>query len=99
MQIEQVPAHEWERWTRLNGGIVLDVREPHERAGGTLPGAIGISMMDLPSSLSDLDESTPTLVVCRSGARSQQAAMFLIMSGFHSVANLAGGLKALELAQ
>jgi rhodanese-related sulfurtransferase len=54
-------------------------------------------MVDLPAAMTEMDPSTPTLLVCRSGSRSQRAAVFLAMSGFTSVANLAGGMKALGL--
>lgn len=99
MEIEQVPAAEWESWLGTNGAIVLDVREPHEWALGTLPGAIKISMASLPSAVGTLDPGSRVLVVCRSGNRSQHAAMFLKMSGFDSVANMAGGMKALGMQQ
>jgi rhodanese-related sulfurtransferase len=41
---------------------------------------------------SSLDKSRPTIVVCRSGARSAQAAAKLEKAGFEKVANLAGGM-------
>ena len=97
MQIEQVPATEWEAWLSTNGGILLDVREPVEWAHGTLPGARQVRLFELPETIEDLDKTTPVLIVCRSGSRSQQAAMYMAMSGFESVANLAGGMKALGL--
>lgn len=97
MEIEQVPASEWEGWIEQNGGVVLDVREPLEWQLGTLPGAVRIRLGELPEALDSLNPSTPTLVVCRSGSRSHQAAMFLTISGFASAANMAGGMKALGL--
>ncbi|HEX2153758.1 MAG TPA: rhodanese-like domain-containing protein [Acidimicrobiia bacterium] len=97
MEIEQVPASEWETWVDRNGGMVLDVREPAEWELGTLPGAVRIRLGDLSESVSSLDASKPTLVVCRSGSRSFQAALFLSMSGFKWAANMAGGMKALGL--
>lgn len=95
MDIEQVPASEWNRWIEKNNGLILDVREPREWALGTLPGALRISMGALPRSLETLDKGANILVVCRSGNRSQQVAAFMKMSGFESVANMAGGMKAL----
>lgn len=97
MQIEQVPARQWESWIESNDGVVLDVREPDEWALGTLPDAVLISLRDLPAGLDRLDPATPTLVVCRSGNRSQQAAAFMKMSGFETAANMAGGMQALGL--
>lgn len=99
MDIEQVPAAEWEAWVERHDGVVLDVREPYEWEMGTLPGAIQIRLGELPDSLDELDHATPTLVVCRSGNRSQQAAIYMTMAGFESAANMAGGMKALGLQQ
>ena len=97
MEIEQVPAQDWEKWVGENNGVVLDVREPYEWEMGTLPGAIRIRLGELPESLDTLDRSVPTLVVCRSGNRSQQAAVFMTAAGFESAANMAGGMKALGM--
>lgn len=97
VEIEQVPADEWKAWIETNDGLILDVREPHEWELGTLPGAIRIRMGQLPAALDQLDPARPTLVVCRTGSRSQQAALFLAMAGFDDAANLAGGMHALGL--
>jgi rhodanese-related sulfurtransferase len=97
VEISQIPAHEWEQWVEENDGVVLDVREPSEWELGTLPGAIKISLSELPSSLDSLDSKRPTLVVCRSGGRSLQAAMYLTMCGFEKTANMAGGMQALGM--
>lgn len=95
--IEQVPAHEWQTWLEVNEGMILDVREPHEWALGTLPGAVQISMGDITERVGDLADRTAVLVVCRSGVRSEQVAVFLSMNGLARVANLAGGMKALGM--
>lgn len=98
MDIEQVPAREWETWLAdQDHGVLLDVREPEEWELGTLPGAVKISMGHVPESLDELDRDASVLVVCRSGARSNQVAQYLTMSGFDEVANLAGGMKALGM--
>ena len=95
--IEQVPAPEWQTWIEANQGTLLDVREPHEWALGTLPGAVQISMGEIPDRLQELVDETAVLVVCRSGARSQQVGVYLAMNGIATVANLAGGMKALGM--
>lgn len=95
--VEQVPAPEWQTWLEANQGKLLDVREPHEWAMGTLPNAVQISMGDIPDRLDELVGETPVLVVCRSGARSDQVAVYLSMNGLTKAANLAGGMKALGL--
>lgn len=95
--IEQVPAPEWQTWLESNQAMILDVREPHEWALGTLPDAVRISMGDIPNSLGELTGENAILVVCRSGARSEQVAVYLSMNGLTNVANMAGGMKALGM--
>lgn len=96
--IEQVSPSEWERWVTANEAIVLDVREPVEWAGGTLPGSTNVSLSYLAASLDQLDRTKPILVVCRAGNRSLLAAQFLGQNGFAKAANLTGGLTQLGLA-
>ncbi len=74
----------------------IDVREPHELAEGTLPGTVNIPLGTLPDRVGELDPSRRTVVVCRSGGRSTQAAQFLTGQGFTDVINLAGGMLAVE---
>ncbi len=95
--IENVPAETWETWLEESGGRILDVREPFEWEQGTLPGATLISMGEIPERMAELDTDVALLVVCRSGGRSQQVAMYLSMNGYSKVANMAGGMKALGL--
>lgn len=95
--VENVPAQDWESWIDSTGGTVLDIREPFEWGQGTLPDSTLIPMGEIPERLGELDTDQAFLVVCRSGARSQQVAAFLTMNGFTRVANMAGGMKALGL--
>ncbi|NUR07346.1 MAG: rhodanese-like domain-containing protein [Nocardioidaceae bacterium] len=78
------------------GLSVLDVREPDEWQHGHIAGALHIPLRDLPARLSELPDGQ-TLVVCKVGARSAQAAMFLQHQG-HDVVNLDGGLLDWEAA-
>lgn len=94
--VEIVPAQGWENWVEENQAAILDVREPDEWALGTLPGALQIRMGEIPHRLDDLDKDQPILVVCRSGSRSYQVALYLAMHG-HTPANMAGGMKALGM--
>jgi rhodanese-related sulfurtransferase len=96
-KVESVQAPDWETWIAANGGRILDIREPWELEQGTLPGATLISMGEIPGRLGELDTDQALLVVCRSGGRSQQVALYLSMNGFVRVANMSGGMKALGL--
>lgn len=75
-------------------GQLIDVREPSEVATGTIPGAVNIPLGDLPGRLGELDADRPVVLLCRSGARSGQAAKFLSENGFDAVTNLTGGMLA-----
>lgn len=73
---------------------LIDVREPHEVAEGTLPGAINIPLGQLVARMNELDPSKRVVVLCRSGARSTSACEQLTLAGFADVVNLAGGMLA-----
>jgi rhodanese-related sulfurtransferase len=79
-----------------SNGQLVDVREPHEVALGTLPGARNIPLGELPVRLDELDPDRPVVLLCRSGARSTQAAELLTAEGFGDVVNLAGGMLAYD---
>ena len=73
-----------------DGLHVLDVREPEEWRAGHIDGALHIPLRDLPGRLSDVPDGQ-TLVVCKVGGRSSQAAAYLLRQG-HDVVNLDGGM-------
>ena len=73
---------------------VIDVRETREftDALGHIRGARLLPLSELAARSAELDRGRPIVTVCRSGARSAQAAVLLQKSGFVDVANLAGGM-------
>ena len=73
---------------------IVDVREAHELAEplGHIPGACSIPLSRLSERSSGLDRERPVVTVCRSGARSAQAAVLLARLGFGRLANLSGGM-------
>ncbi len=75
---------------------VLDVREPHEWEVHNLTalGARLIPLDELGAALPTLDLSAPTVVHCRSGARSARAVRQLVDAGATRVWNLEGGIVA-----
>jgi rhodanese-related sulfurtransferase len=77
-------------------GQLIDVREPHEVAEGTLPGAVNIPLGDLVDRVGELDRDRRVVLLCRSGGRSTQAAEYLVGNGFADVVNLAGGMLAYQ---
>ena len=75
--------------------FLLDVREPHEVPIATLNAPL-IPVGSLEQRISELpqDKSTEIVIHCRSGARSQKAALILKQHGYTNVENLAGGILA-----
>ncbi len=73
---------------------IVDVREPAEFTGplGHIARAQLVPLGELPARMDTLARDRPLVTVCRSGARSAQAAVLLGKAGFTNVANLAGGM-------
>ena len=89
----------WEvqpHWLEEHGAQVqiVDVREADEFQGilGHIEGAVLVPLGGLKEHAAALDKARPVVTVCRSGARSAQAAVLLEKEGFSRVANLAGGM-------
>jgi rhodanese-related sulfurtransferase len=78
------------------GLAVVDVREPVEWSHGHIDGAIHIPLRELTSRLDEVP-ADQTLVVCKVGARSAQAVMWLTQQG-RDVVNLDGGMLDWEAA-
>jgi rhodanese-related sulfurtransferase len=82
--------------TRLPDLTVIDVRTPREYASGHLPGALNIPLDQLRRALPAIREAADRgeiLVVCASGARSQNACRTLAEHGV-TTATLTGGTSA-----
>lgn len=71
---------------------VVDIRQPAEVTSGTVPGAEMMPMHTIPLRIQEIKQDKPVVLVCRSGARSAQACMFLAQNGFENVYNLRGGM-------
>ena len=71
---------------------VIDVREAHEVAQGTIPGAIHIPLKTLPFRLDEVESNKPVVFMCHSGQRSAHACMFLAQQGYENAINLRGGI-------
>lgn len=73
---------------------VIDIRQPAELSSGIIPGAEALPMHTIPLRMSELNREEKLIMVCRSGARSAQACMFLQQQGYDNVFNLRGGMMA-----
>ncbi len=83
-----------QRAAELSDLQVVDVRNPGEVEAGTIPDAIAIPVGQLPSRLSELDPTKPTVVYCAGGYRSSVAASLLRRNGFGDVSDILGGYGA-----
>lgn len=82
--------------TRLHELTVIDVRTPGEYASGHLPGALNVPLDGIRRALPEIRhaaERGDVLLVCASGARSENACRLLAEQGVHA-ATLTGGTGA-----
>ena len=73
---------------------IVDVREPHEFAARSLPGAINIPVAQLARRLGEIPTHTTPVFLCRSGGRSLRACGIAIDAGMAVPSHLEGGLLA-----
>lgn len=71
--------------------VIIDVREDEEVANGMIQDALHIPLQQIPEKISDLSKEQEYILVCRSGARSMKAALYMEEEGF-KVANMVGGM-------
>ena len=74
--------------------LLLDIREPAERAHCQIDGSLHIPMQQIPSRLAELPNDAEIVVYCHHGMRSMQVANFLDQRGYPKVYNLLGGIDA-----
>ena len=82
---------------RLDAGesvCILDVREPHETAGGVIEGAVVIPLGQLEVRWGELSDADEVVCYCALGARSLQAAGFLRSKGLDNATSMDGGVVA-----
>jgi sulfur-carrier protein adenylyltransferase/sulfurtransferase len=73
---------------------LVDVREPAEWQINRIPGAKLIPLGELPSRLTELPQTDPVVVYCKTGGRSAEALALLKQSGFSTAKHLGGGIVA-----
>jgi len=76
--------------------FLLDVREPYEYEISKIAGSTLVPLGEVGSRLNELasHKDEEVVIQCRSGARSQTAALQLRDAGFKKVSNLIGGINA-----
>ena len=77
--------------------VLVDVREMDEWTAGHAPMATHIPLSELGSAAAGLSRTTPMIVICRSGRRSDHAVTALSQAGYNAL-NLIGGMQAWQQA-
>ena len=92
--IKEIDATELLKWleNRSENLRILDVREIAEMTQGMVPGAEPVPLATVPLRLNEFSPKDTLVMVCRSGARSAQACMYLQQQGFEQVYNLQRGM-------
>jgi rhodanese-related sulfurtransferase len=79
-----------------DGDFLLDVREDDEWQAGHAAGALHIPISEFVARYGEFTEAAPQdgriHVICRSGGRSAQVAMYLVQQGVDAV-NVEGGMQ------
>ena len=83
-----------ERMDRGDAPRVIDVREPHEHAICSIPGAELIPAAQFAQRLDEFEKDAEIIVHCKSGGRSGRAVDMMKARGFKNPRNLAGGVLA-----
>jgi rhodanese-related sulfurtransferase len=95
MTVKQLSATELKNKIQQEEKLfLLDVREPHEFKYAHIANSVLIPLNQIPNRLGELDPQQEIIVICHHGIRSQQAANYLVQSGYKNIANLTGGIDA-----
>jgi rhodanese-related sulfurtransferase len=78
---------------RERGATIIDVREVDEYIDAHVPGVRLVPLGTIPDAVDALPKDETLYVICRSGARSLQAADYLNAYG-HTAISVAGGTSA-----
>ena len=75
--------------------MIIDVREAHELEISSIEGALHIPMGEIASRINELDvgEETTIAVLCRSGKRSLDVALYMQQQGLIGTRSIAGGIN------
>lgn len=92
--MKNINGTEFREIRESQNAVLLDVRTPAEVHEGMIDGAINIDIRNqyFQDRIEELDRSKHYLMICRSGARSMQAGMYMESIGFENVYNLDGGM-------
>ncbi len=91
-QIKEITTKQLQEKLEQNETLnIIDVREDEEVANGMIPTAKHIPLQQIPEAINNLDKNQEYIMVCRSGGRSMNAALYMDQQGFKPI-NMAGGM-------
>jgi rhodanese-related sulfurtransferase len=82
------------RLAENKSAMLIDVREPHEFRGGSIPKAVNMPLSSLRGELSKIPMDREVFVYCKSGMRSKKAAALISKAGHRHIYNLQGGIMS-----
>ena len=94
VRADRIGALDLAGWASDGDVQLVDVRNPAETEGGSIPGAVLVPLAHLLPRMDELDPERPTVVFCASGNRSSIAGSTLRAQGFSRVADILGGFEA-----
>lgn len=95
MTVKQLSPTELKDKIQQNDKLfLLDVRELDEYQYARIANSVLIPLNQIPQRLGELDRDQEIVLICHHGMRSQQAAAYLVKSGFKNITNLTGGIDA-----
>jgi phage shock protein E len=79
-----------------HGAIIIDVRSEREYLSGHLPGTVNMPLDRIPDEIKSVapDQTTPVLLYCLSGTRSDMARKLLRQMGYSQAYNLGSFTRA-----
>lgn len=78
---------------QASGALLIDIREPVEREGGTPVDALGLAQAALPQQIDEIapDRAQELVLICAKGQRSLVAVDTLRQMGYSHISSVAGG--------
>ena len=91
--VKEIRVHELKKRIDDKNIVLIDVREDHELELCKIENSIDIKMDQIPKNIGQLDKNIEYAIICHSGVRSFNVALFLINKGFLAY-NVIGGIDS-----
>jgi rhodanese-related sulfurtransferase len=93
VEVPEIDVDTLDSYRVAGAPVLIDVRQPDEYEEGHVAGSVLIPMDELPERIDDIPMDEPVYMICRTGARSDRAAQWLLRQGYDAT-NVAGGTVA-----